>query len=156
MRWSTEKHGLVFVFFKLEGFQQGLIRHELPALRFEQWTDILNPISHCTRSLICIWYLAVGKKVGYNNKVAAKGATIIYDDPRWCLYQMHTLYCFEDLLWCTRWIENIWQCLAAKCFFFPRLTILTAQWRVVRLLTLNGDVSTKVHSHRVSDYAFLG
>lgn len=38
--------------------------------------------------------------------------------------------------------------LSFQVCFFQRLTTLTSHWGVVRLLTLNRDVSTKVHSHR--------
>lgn len=56
----------------------------------------------------------------------------------------HTHYRFEDLLWCTKWIENIWQFLWCQMFFFPpRLTILTAQRRLLRMgmLTQRGTVA---------------
>lgn len=115
------------------------------ALRFEQWTDILNLISHSTRSLICIMILA--EKVGWDNKVAAKGATIIYDDPWWYLYQIHTFSTALRIYYgAHNELKTYGGSYAAKCFLFLRLTIFAAQWRVVRLLTLNGDVSTNGHS----------
>lgn len=92
MAWSTMMHGCICVFSCMG--DSSMVPPEMSiAASLEVWTmdwptqphQLLSTFSHLD------FKLGSGKNVGYNNKVAAKGATIIYDDPRWCLYQIHIL-----------------------------------------------------------------